>query len=145
MSRSRASTSTDKPAAAPRGVLLDTHVFLWLAARDELVPKRTRARIEAPDVAVWLSVASVWELAIKRSLGKLETDIPLAQLLDSQCEAMAVEILPIQRGHALAVEALPFHHRDPFDRLIVAQAIVEGLAVASTDESFDSYPVQRIW
>ena len=145
MSRPTRSTRTSEPAAGSPGVLLDTHAFLWLAAREELVPEAIRTRLADPDLPVWLSVASVWELAIKRSLGKLETDVPLGDLVNSQCTAMGVELLPIRSEHALAVETLPFHHRDPFDRLLVAQAIIEGLGVASADRSFDGYPVERVW
>ena len=131
--------------AAERGFLLDTHCFVWLAARAELVPEPVRERLAVADVPLWLSVASVWEMAIKRSLGKLETDLPLGQLLEEQCEAMRLQVLEISRDHALAVENLPWYHRDPFDRLLVAQALEEDLGLVSADAALDEYGVTRVW
>lgn len=127
------------------GFLLDTHAFLWLAAREDLVPARVREHLGEPTRRVWLSVASVWEMAIKRSLGKLETDLPLARLVDQQCRAMRLQLLEIRRDHALAVESLPWHHRDPFDRLLVAQAMLEELELVSADEILGTYGVSRVW
>lgn len=125
--------------------LLDTHAFLWLASDPERVPGAVRERLADPGAELWLSAASVWEMAIKRSLGKLTTILPLAELVSLQSEAMAVSILDIRSAHALAVESLPFHHRDPFDRLLVAQALFEDLHLVSADETFDLYPVDRVW
>ena len=84
-------------------------------------------------------------MAIKKSLGKLELALPLSQLVDSQCEAMAIRLLDVTREHALAVEALDFHHRDPFDRLLIAQAMTEGLEIVSRDPVLDAYPVSLLW
>lgn len=131
--------------AEPAGFLLDTHAFLWLAAGDHRVPEPLRARLARPEHALWLSAASVWEMAIKKSLGKLSLELPLSQLLTAQCSAMRVGILDIGARHALAVEDLELHHRDPFDRLLVAQALVEGLDLVSRDEAFDRYPLSRVW
>lgn len=94
---------------------------------------------------LFLSVAAIWEMAIKKSLGKLSTAIPLGELIAAQCSAMVVSLLDVRREHALGDEALPLHHRDPFDRLLVAPAVSEGLAIVSRDEVFDRYPVERVW
>lgn len=125
--------------------LLDTHAFLWLATDERRVDEKLRRRLARPSTELWLSAASVWEMAIKSSLGRLELEIPLAQFVESQCEAMRVEILRISAIHALGVETLSFHHRDPFDRLLVAQAAMEGLELVSQDQVFDAYPVTRVW
>lgn len=125
--------------------LLDSHAFLWLASENARISNELRDRLAVPTNELWLSAASIWELAIKKSLGKLTTAVPLGSLIRDQCEAMAVTILDVQREHALGVEALPLHHRDPFDRLLVAQAICEGLELVSVDEAFDAYPVTRVW
>jgi len=131
--------------AEPRRHLLDTHTFLWLATGDARLPPDLPHRLADPEVELLLSVASIWEMAIKKSLGKLTTTIPLEELIAAQCEAMAASVLDVRREHALGVATLPFHHRDPFDRLLVAQAVAEGLAIVSRDEAFDGYPVERVW
>jgi len=127
------------------GLLLDTHAFLWLASGDERIGPALLERVEDPSRTLWLSVASIWELAIKKSLGKLSLRLPLAQLLASQCSAMVITVLEVRPEHALAVEELDFHHRDPFDRLLAAQALFEGLTLVSCDEVFDHYAVPRVW
>ena len=136
---------TSLTTAERRRYLLDTHTFLWLAGGDSRVPRSLEKELGLPGRELWLSTASVWEIAIKKSLGKLELAIPLAQLVDSQCSAMALKLLEIRKDHALAVEELDFHHRDPFDRLLIAQALVEGLEIISRDTSLDAYPIVRIW
>lgn len=131
--------------AEPVGYLLDTHVFIWLASEPTRVPEPVLFRLTQPDSKLFLSVASLWELAIKSSMGKLTLRVPLAELLRAQCEAMALGVLDVTRAHALGVEVLPFHHRDPFDRLLVAQAIHERLVIVSADTVLDDYPVERLW
>lgn len=131
--------------AEPRRHLLDTHTFLWLAIGDARIPPDLLRRLADREVQLVLSVASIWEMAIKKSLGKLSTTVPLEELIADQCEAMSVSVLDIRREHALGVVTLPFHHRDPFDRLLVAQAVAEGLAIVSRDQAFDGYPVERVW
>lgn len=131
--------------AEPLRRLLDTHTFLWLATGDVRLPPDLPDRLADPEVELVLSVASIWEMATKKSLGKLTTTIPLEELIATQCEAMAVTVLDVRREHALGVATLPFHHRDPFDRLLVAQAVAEGLAIVSRDEAFDGYPFERVW
>ncbi len=125
--------------------LLDTHTFLWMSSAPARLGPLARERIEAPAGELYLSVASVWEMAIKRSLGKLELPEALPAFLEEQLAATRTNLLAVRSEHALRVETLPWHHRDPFDRLLVAQAQFENLVLLSRDPSFDAYPVERIW
>lgn len=125
--------------------LLDTHTFLWMAGAPERLGAEARERIEAPASELWLSAASVWEMAIKKSLGKLELAGPLAAFLAEQLAATRTSLLDVRAEHALRVETLPWHHRDPFDRLLVAQADFEKLTLLSRDATFDAYPPPRLW
>jgi PIN domain nuclease of toxin-antitoxin system len=124
-------------------VLLDTQAFLWWIADDARLTKAARRAIAAN--ACLLSVASCWEMALKTSLGKLEMPRPLDRFIQEQLEINGFSLLPIALEHASAVEGLPFHHRDPFDRLLAAQARLEELAVVSSDSTFTKYGVRRIW
>lgn len=128
-----------------RGFLLDTHAFLWLATDDPRLGEGARRAVLDPAAALYLSVASVWELAIKRSLGRLILKVPLSELVRSQCGTLATGLLPVEFEHAVAVAELEFHHRDPFDRLLVAQATLEDLVLVSRDPVFDAYGVRRAW
>ncbi|HEX2071666.1 MAG TPA: type II toxin-antitoxin system VapC family toxin [Thermoleophilaceae bacterium] len=123
-------------------LLLDTHVVLWWMAGDAARLSDAAARaIAADDARIVVSAVTVWEVAIKRGLGKLEApDDLLAQL-----ERARVELLPITARHADLVPALPEHHRDPFDRLLVAQATRERLSIVSADESLRRYGVDVVW
>jgi PIN domain nuclease of toxin-antitoxin system len=122
-------------------LLLDTHAALWLLSGDERLGANTRRHLTDPANQALLSAAVVWEIAIKRGLGKLVVpDEYLSLLLDAGVQPLAVRV-----DHAAAVEALPMHHRDPFDRMLVAQAQVEGAAVMSRDQSFREYGVTIIW
>lgn len=104
-----------------------------------------RPRIEANESELYLSVASVWEMAIKSSLGRLELPDALRAFLEEQLASTRTVLLDIRAEHAVRVEALPWHHRDPFDRLLVAQSQFEGLPVLTADRSFDAYGVERTW
>lgn len=126
-------------------LLLDTHAFLWFIMGSANLSANARALIEDQVNESFLSVASLWEMAIKMSLGKLTLSAPLDTLIPQQLSLNGIELLGIQVAHAAAVSTLPFHHRDPFDRLLIAQAIVEGTPVVSADAAFDAYPVQRLW
>lgn len=119
--------------------LLDTHAFLWLVAGDERLPATARRSIDEAD-AVLLSAASVWEAEIKRAAGKL--DVPP---LEEAAARAAVPVLAISAAHAAAAAHLPLHHRDPFDRMLVAQAQVERLVVVSKDEALRRYGVAVAW
>lgn len=101
--------------------------------------------IEAPEHTVLLSIASLWEIAIKQSIGKLLLARPFGELIPKLLERERIDILPIQVSHLTVLTGLPFHHRDPFDRLIIAQAIAEGLPIIGVDEAFSQYSVPQLW
>jgi PIN domain nuclease of toxin-antitoxin system len=126
-------------------VLLDTHAFLWFSSDDPALSAGARARIEDVRNEKFLSVASIWEMAIKISLGKLELTGDLADLVTTAAERNGIALMDVRKEHALGVEALPLHHRDPFDRLLIAQALAERVAIVGRDPIFDAYPVRRIW
>ena len=126
-------------------LLLDTHTFLWFVAGDSVLSPTARRRIESGRHDKFLSVASIWEIAIKVGLGKIELDMPIDKLAEMGAIDNGIKLLPIEPHHASAVATLPYHHRDPFDRLLVAQALREDMAIVGRDEAFDAYPVHRIW
>jgi PIN domain nuclease of toxin-antitoxin system len=126
-------------------LLLDTHAFLWFIMGSPNLSAAARALIEDGANERFLSVASLWEMAIKVSLGRLTLSAPFDVLIPDQLSLNGVELLGIEVVHATAVSTLPFHHRDPFDRLLIAQAIVEDMSIISIDAAFDSYPVKRLW
>jgi PIN domain nuclease of toxin-antitoxin system len=125
--------------------LLDTHSFLWFIGGSERLSTRARALIEARENPILVSVASLWEIAIKNAIGKLALDRPFAELIPEQLERQQIGILSIELRHLAALTRLPQHHRDPFDRLIAAQALTEGVPVISVDPAMDAYGVQRLW
>lgn len=126
-------------------LLLDTHAFLWFVAGDAQLSRRARRRIEDPRYEKYLSVASMWEIAIKRSVGKLELEVSLDELIDAGAVDNGILLLDVARRHATGVAELAFHHRDPFDRLLVSQAMCEEMAIVTRDPAFDAYPVKRVW
>lgn len=126
-------------------LLLDTHVFLWFLAGDARLRAPIRGRIENKTHDKFLSVASVWEMAIKVSLGKLKLKDPLGEIVDRGAGANGITVIAIAKDHALRVGTLPWHHRDPFDRLLAAQAMHEGMAILTGDPAFDAYGVRRVW
>ena len=126
-------------------LLLDTHTFLWFLSGDPKLSDHARGLIEEPENERNVSVASLWEIAIKISIGKLEVSGTFAEVFPPQIESNAIRVLPIEPEHLDIVSRLPFHHRDPFDRLILAQSIAEDLPILSRDPEFDSYAVERIW
>jgi PIN domain nuclease of toxin-antitoxin system len=127
-------------------LLLDTHTFLWFIMGDQRLSATARALIENVANERLLSVGSLWEIAIKVSLGKLVLNQPFETLFPAQLEDNAIGLLGITVEHSRVVAGLPFHqHRDPFDRLLVAQSQVEQAILVSADESFDAYAVQRTW
>ncbi len=126
-------------------LLLDTHAFLWFIIGSANLSANARARIENPVHEKILSVGSLWEIAIKASLGKLALSVPFDELIPAQLRLNGIDLLNIKVDHLSNLMTLPFHHRDPFDRLIIAQALVEKLPVISFDTAFDSYGVERFW
>jgi len=120
-------------------LLLDTHVFLWFIMGSALLSADTRALIEDEKNRKFISVASLWEIAIKSSIGKLSLSAPFDQLIPQQLSLNGFELLPIEVSHLAAVTTLPFHHRDPFDRVLIAQALAENMPIVSSDPAFDTY------
>lgn len=125
--------------------LLDTHSFLWFITNDPRLSATARALIADPANEILVSPASYWEIAIKISLGKYPLSVPYEQFIKQGIEGNAFEVLPIEPRHTAALTTLPFHHRDPFDRLLIAQAMVEQVAVISNDSAFEAYPVRCLW
>jgi PIN domain nuclease of toxin-antitoxin system len=125
-------------------VLLDTHIFIWWDSAPERLPPPLLALCQDRHNTLVLSVASVWEMQIKAQLGKLQFHRPIAVSVESQQRTNNLHVLSIEVAHVLALDALPFHHKDPFDRLLIAQANAEHLALMSLDTIFASYPVTLI-
>jgi PIN domain nuclease of toxin-antitoxin system len=123
--------------------LLDTHSFIWFVTGNSRITSKVRSQIENNENL--LSIASVWEIAIKFSIGKLNLGMSIQELVDEQIINNGIELLSITTEHLAVVADLPLHHRDPFDRLIIAQATVEQIPIVGIDKVFDSYSVQRLW
>ncbi len=125
--------------------LVDTHSFVWWTGEP--------ARLSQPAIDFWmnpenqpiLSLASIWEMQIKLSLGKLSLKLPLSELVEDEVKRNRLSLLPIAPFHIYALDGVPMHHRDPFDRLLVTQAVAESLAIVSVDEKLDAYGIQRLW
>lgn len=126
-------------------LLLDTHVFLWFLAGDPRLRASARRRIESVRDEKWLSIASVWEIAIKLSLGKLDLRDPLAQVVERGTRESGILLLSVTKADAIRVASLPWHHRDPFDRMLAAQAIEHDLTLLTGDVRFDAYELRRSW
>ena len=126
-------------------LLLDTHTFIWFVTDSPRISITAKTLIEDEYNEKLLSVASIWEMAIKHSIGKLSFKLPFKSFIVSQMQQNSMELLNIQFDHLNIVSSLPLHHRDPFDRLIVAQGIVEKIPIVGADQAFDSYSVQRLW
>ena len=125
-------------------LLLDTHAFLWFIDDSSRLSVQAKDLLES-DTDLLLSTASLWEIAIKTSLGKLTLAQPYDLFIPEQMRLNDIEELAISLTHLAVVSTLPFHHRDPFDRLLVAQAMVESLPVVSTDTTLDAYSITRLW
>ena len=125
--------------------LLDTHAFLWFVLDDSQLSARARHLIEDPIHDFAISPASYWEIAIKIRTGNYLLPEPYEIFIPREISTNAFEILPIQPKHTAILTALPLHHKDPFDRLIVAQAMSEGFPLVSADGQLDAYPIVRHW
>lgn len=125
-------------------LLLDTHAFLWFIGGDERLSPRARELLEDMNNDAYLSIASVWEMAIKISLGRLQLLQPFETFIPYQLSLNRIGLLAITLSHAARVATLPFYHRDPFDRLLVAQAQVEQMSIVSSDPAFDAYGIPRL-
>jgi PIN domain nuclease of toxin-antitoxin system len=126
-------------------LLLDTHSFLWFINGSPQISTNARTLIEDASNQPLLSAASLWEMAIKLSLGKLSLAQPFEVLIPQQMRLNGIKLLGIEIEHTAAVSKLPFHHRDPFDRLLIAQAMVEQMPIVSADMAFDTYSIKRLW
>jgi PIN domain nuclease of toxin-antitoxin system len=124
--------------------LLDTHTFLWAIADEERLSRRAQ-QIYTGSNDLWLSVASMWEILIKVQAGKLPLPEPAGPYLVKKLVQNQIEVLPITMDHALGIESLPFHHRDPFDRVLIAQSIEQGWPIITADPWFARYAVDVIW
>ena len=123
-------------------ILLDTHALLWAMATPKRLPKRAATAIRDPANEVFVSAVSTWEIAIKGSLGRIDADV--AEIAAAFDEAGIVD-LPVAVAHTLLLREMPPHHRDPFDRLLIAQALANGLTIATRDPAFGAYGAHVIW
>jgi PIN domain nuclease of toxin-antitoxin system len=126
-------------------LLLDTHAFLWWIADDARLSKRARSAIATRRDECFVSIASCWEIAIKVSLEKLKLEAPVDRFIPEQLAINSFSLLPIEFAHVARVARLPFYHRDPFDRLLAAQGVIDDLPVVSADPIFRRYGVKRLW
>ncbi|MCX6546350.1 MAG: type II toxin-antitoxin system VapC family toxin [Acidobacteria bacterium] len=126
-------------------LLLDTCAFLWIAGDASSLSKRARELFRAADNEVYLSAASAWEIAVKHALGRLPLPAPPERFVREMREAHGIAALPIDEASALHVSHLPDLHRDPFDRMLVSQAIVHGLTILTPDPIIIDYPARTIW
>ena len=125
--------------------LLDTHAFLWFILDDSQLSASARTLIEDPTNDFEASPASYWEIAIKIKLGKYALPQPYRSFMESHIAVNDFHILPIELKHTALLTTMPLHHKDPFDRLLVAQALAEGIPLVSVDDKFDPYGVTRHW
>lgn len=123
--------------------LLDTHTLLWFTIGDPRINPNLRLQIENNDN--FLSIASVWEIAIKYSIGKLTLAMSFDDFVEQQIIGNGITIKTINQQHISVIAQLPLHHRDPFDRMLIAQAIVENIPIISADKKLDAYAIQRLW
>jgi len=126
-------------------LLLDTHAFIWLWEDLSKVPLRVLSACEDPDNLLYLSIASIWEMQIKIAAGKLTFQQPLAEIIEQQKNENGMSILPITLAHVWRLGTLPAHHNDLFDRMLVAQASADKLALVTADRHIARYPVELFW
>ena len=126
-------------------LLLDTHAFLWFIEGSDKLSERARGLIEDQENERYFSVGSLWEMAIKVSIGKLDVPLPFTRLVREHVRGNANSILGVRAAHLDMQRSLPFHHRDPFDRMVIAQAKEEEMKVVGRDEKFDHYDVELLW
>jgi PIN domain nuclease of toxin-antitoxin system len=123
--------------------LIDTHTLLWFTIGNPRISDNLRLQIENNDNL--LSIASVWEMAIKHSIGKLNLEMSFDDFVEQQIIGNGITLKKINQQHISVIAQLPLHHRDPFDRMLIAQAMVENMPIISADTIFDAYPIQRLW
>ncbi len=125
-------------------ILLDTHAFIWFAEDDDQLHPNIKRAIEKSANDIFLSIASIWEMAIKIQLNKLKISKSIEEVIEL-ATSNGFELLPILPEHIIKLTALAFHHRDPFDRIIIAQGLDENFQIVSKDSIFDEYGVKRLW
>lgn len=125
--------------------LLDTHSFLWAVWDDPKLSRAAKALILNPDTEIYLSLASVWEIAIKVGIGKLSLARPVEAFIPLHLAGLGIDLLHPTLEDVLRVASLPLHHREPFDRLLISQSLTQGMPMISADSNIDAYGVQRIW
>jgi PIN domain nuclease of toxin-antitoxin system len=125
-------------------LLLDTHIFIWWADEPDKLPTSIRTELEDENNTLVLSVVSAWEIQIKYQLNRLTLSAPLQTLIESQQQANELQLLPVELPHVLGLHALPHHHSDPFDRLLIAQAITENCTFVSVDAKVATYSVKLL-
>ena len=126
-------------------ILIDSNAFIWFVTDDRHLSDLGMGYIQDPNNLIFISIASLWELGIKYSLGKLESQLSGFNIVFEQIESNGFEILPISTEHIQVITSLPMHHRDPFDRIIIAQSLTENIPLISSDSKFDDYGVVRLW
>lgn len=126
-------------------LLLDTHTLLWFLRDDPQLSSNAKTAIEDAANRKLVSIASCWEIAIKAAIGKLKLGESTSALLSRELARNNFDLLAIALEHAAAVESLPLHHRDPFDRMLIVQALAERIPIVSADAVFDAYSVTRLW
>ncbi len=126
-------------------VLLDTHAFLWLITDDDRLSENARQTFLNTENSLFFCAASLWEICIKKSLGKISLKNGWFQTIQEEMEINTIQWLPIEMTHCAEVTELPFHHRDPFDRMLIAQAIVEEMKLLSRDSRLSDYAIELIW
>lgn len=126
-------------------ILLDTHAMLWLVTGHRRLSKKAKSIFLDGGNTLLLSAVSGFEIAVKYSLGKLELSEEPASFIQKRIQANALTVLPLRMEHAGRLASLPFHHRDPFDRLLVAQAMIEQVPILSADRALSAYDIERVW
>jgi len=126
-------------------VLLDTHAFLWLITDEDRLSENARQTFLNTENSLFFSAASLWEICIKKSLGKISLKDGWFRTIQAEMETNTIQWLPLEMAHCAEVTDLPFHHRDPFDRMLIAQAIVEEMKLLSRDSRLSDYAIELIW
>ncbi len=126
-------------------LLLDTHTFIWWDSEPSQLSERILTMCQDNSNTLFLSVVTVWEMQIKSQLRKLKLNLPLADLIENQQRINDIQLLPINLEHVLELDRLPLHHKDPFDRLLIAQTNIEEAILLSKDAAFSAYSVQTVW
>ena len=126
-------------------LLLDTHTFIWYVTDNPRLSAHVKLLIEDENNEKLVSIASIWEMAIKHSIGRLNFSLPFMEFVGQQLTVSNIGLLEINLQHIEVVASLPLHHRDPFDRLIIAQSMAEQIPILSVDAIFDAYVIARLW